>query len=686
MNSREDVNYSGFSRKSVVLAALGLALVAGALAVFFCFSRMETRQQEVLRIYEQRVNAWLIDAVQAVKAWDKEMTSLRLRVSGAETYRLFAGDLFGLDKKVTGSINSGAPGLELSGNVAVLSEEVPVIRRILLEFMNYNGLLDARLVNREGQTLLSALSTPVPLSPEQAQAAVQALESGKTVFLPVHGCPSGLAMDVFEPMTDLEHPERHVAAFMCTVPVLGKISQFTAMPKQNDLAVAYVLQKRGDTWERMQTPEPVPLGASLNLALNDSGGSLPFAPRESVAEGGGKVYSMSASLPELGWCIVQETPADVMDHMLFRAAFPSIVVSVLGWLSFMLLCGLLWWMGLGSQQRAVASELTRLHQLISRQKELLDSVNKSLDIGLFMADVKGQIHVCNPAFATIVNKPEHEVSEQALFTCLPVDVASELLNRIRQVAINNKSDGCEVYLDQGGEQRLFRVTIFPFLDASGKSVRESLRGAVVSMRDITEFRRRSERMRQQQRSLIEAFTRAEESVDPYLAGHSHRMAALGELVATSMGLDEDGRSTIIMGALLSQVGKLFIPRELLTKKGRLTPEELAEVHKAPDHAYKIMENIDFDLPIARVLHEMYENMDGSGYPRGLKGEDILLEARVLAVLNAFCAMVSARAYREGMSGKKALEELLGDNRFDQQVVEHLKKVLDTPEGAHAAHA
>ena len=97
MNSREDVNYSGFSRKSVVLAALGLALVAGALAVFFCFSRMETRQQEVLRIYEQRVNAWLIDAVQAVKAWDKEMTSLRLRVSGAETYRLFAGDLFGCE-------------------------------------------------------------------------------------------------------------------------------------------------------------------------------------------------------------------------------------------------------------------------------------------------------------------------------------------------------------------------------------------------------------------------------------------------------------------------------------------------------------------------------------------------------------------------------------------------------------
>ena len=685
MNGQEDVTYSGFSRKSVMLAALGLALVSGALAILFCLSRMEARQYEVRRAYEQRVSAWLNDAVQTMEAWDKEMSALRLRISGAETYRLFAGDLFGLDKRVTGSINSGAPGIELSGNIAVLSEEVPVIRRILLEFMNYNGLLDARIVNREGQTILSALSTPTSLSPEQSRAALRAIETGETVYLPVRGCPNGLAMDVFEPMTDMDNPERHVAAFMSTIPVLGRISQFMAMPKQNDLAMAHMLQKRGGSWERMQMPEPAPLDKSLSQALSSAGGRLPFAQRESVAEGGGQVYSMSAFLPGPGWCIVQETPVAVMDHMLFRAAMPAVVVSVLGWLSFMLLCGLLWWIGFGRQQRAVTAELQRLHQLVSRQKELLDSVNISLDIGLFMADVKGHIHVCNPAFAAIVGKPEQEVSEQAIFSCLPVNVASELLDRIRQVAINNVNDGCEIYLEQGGEQRLFRVTIFPFLDAGETSVRDSLRGAVVTMRDITEFRRRSERVRQQQRALIEAFTRAEESVDPYLAGHSHRMAALGDLVAASMGMDEDGRNTVAMGALLSQIGKLFIPRELLTKKGRLTQEELAQVHKAPDHAYKLMENIEFDLPIARALHEMYENMDGSGYPRGLHGGDILLEARVLAVLNAFCAMVSTRSYREGMSAKKALEELSRDVRFDQDVVAHLEKVLDTPEGLHAAH-
>ena len=685
MNSPSQAGYSGFSKKSALLAALCLALISGGIALFFCFSQLESRRLEVLGRYEQNVSSWLGDAVSAIDIWNTDMKKLRLRISASETYRLFSSDLFGLDKSVTGSINNAEHGLSFSGSAAVLSEEVPAIRRILLEFMNYNGLLDARLVNRDGQTILSALSTPPPLSAEQVRAAVQAMETGKTTFLPVRACPNGLALDVFEPVYDLENSEKRVAVFMSTTPVLAKVTQFTARPKQNDLSVSYMVQRHGESWDMLCVPAPVALPEGTARQFTEYSGSLPFALRESVVQGG-MVYSMSAFIPGLEWSIIHETPVAVMDRLLFRSELPVYVGGLLGWLSFMLLCSLLWWMGLGRQQSAVAREMQRLHQLVSRQKELLDSVNTSLDIGLFMADVKGQIHVCNLAFAAIVGKDEQDVNEQMLFSCFPVDTASELLDRIRQVAINNKDDGCEVYLEQGGEKRLYRVTLFPFLDSSEHSVRDSMRGAVVSMKDITEFRRRSDRMRQQQRSLIEAFTRAEESVDPYLAGHSHRMAKLGELVAKSMGLSEDGRNTVVMGALLSQVGKLFIPRELLTKKGKLTPEELEEVRKAPEHAYHLLENIDFDLPIARALHEMYENMDGSGYPCGLKGEEILPEARVLSVLNAFCAMVSSRSYREGMSWEKAIAALESSASFDQTVVEYLKKVLETPEGLYAAHA
>ena len=686
MNSRENASYSGLSKRSTLLAAVGLALVSGGIALLACFSQLESRRLDVMQRFEQDVTAWLDGARRDVEIWNADMKKLRLRISESETYRLFSGDLFGLDSRVAGVINSAEQTGNLPGPAAVLSEEVPAIRRILLEFMNYNGLLDARLVNKNGQTILSAFSTPSPLSPEQNSAAQQTMKTGETSFLPVRGSVNGLALDVFEPVYDLDSPEKCVAVFMSSVPVLSKVTQFTARPKQNDMSTAAMVQRRGDVWEKMQVPSPVAVPAALGKELADHKGVLPFGLRESVSEGGGMVYSMSVFFPGLEWSLVHETPESVVEGMVFRAELPVYAVGVLAWISFMLLSGLLWWMGFGRQQRAVAAELRRLNQIISRQKELLDSVNLSLDVGLFMADVKGQIRVCNPALAAILGKDEKDVSEQMIFSCFPTDAATLLLDRIRQVAINNREEGCEIYLERDGEKRLYRVTLFPFMDAGGESVRNSIRGAVVSMKDITEFRRQSLRMRQRQKSLIEAFTRAEESVDPYLAGHSQRMAKLGELLSVEMGLSEDGRNTVVMGAMLSQVGKLFIPRELLTKKGKLTPEELDQVHQAPEHAFRLMENVDFDLPIPRALHEMYENMDGSGYPNHLKGEEILPEARVLGVLNAFCAMVSSRAYRKGMDEREAVEELMNNARFDQTVVNHLRNVLKTPEGMVAARS
>ena len=685
MSSRELVSTSGLSKKTL-LAAVGLALVSGCITLFFCFSQSENRRFEVLHNYEMRVNAWLSDAAQSVDIWNGEMKELRLRVSDAETYRLFSGDLFGLDKRVTGAINNVEDGVSLSGDAAVLSEEVPAIRRILLEFMNYNGLLDARLVNKEGQTILSALSTPAPLTSDQTGATLRAMKTGQSVFLPVRGGANGLVLDVFEPVYDLETPDKCVAVFMVSVPVLSKVTQFTARPKQNDMSMAAMLQRNKDIWENMQVPEPVRLPDVLQRELSKARGNLPFALRQSVFENIGMVYSMSSFIPELNWSLIQETPVSVVDSMLFRAELPIYAVSFLGWVSFMLLSGMLWWMSFGRQQRSQAAELRRLNQIISRQKELLDSVNVSLDVGLFMADVKGQIRVCNPALASILGRKEQEISEQSLFSCFPTEQASTILDHIRQVALNQKTgreEGCELTLERDGEKRLYRVTFFPFLDSSETDVRSSIRGAVVTMKDITEFRRTSERMRQRQRSLIEAFTRAEESADPYLAGQSRRMADLGRMVADSMGLSEDGKNTVVMGSLLSQVGKLFIPRELLTKKGKLTAEELDLVHQVPAHAHRLMESVDFDLPIARALYEMYEHMDGSGYPNGLSGERILPEARIIAVLNAFCAMVSARSYREGMEAKKAVDELTGNPCFDQTVVEHLRRVVETPEGLFA---
>lgn len=683
MEQKNSMGWWG-ARRSFLLTGFGLAVASGLLAVYVGSSRVDLKEQAVLRECQSSASAWLEGTAAAVTHWQDEMKEIRLRISESETYRLFAGDMCGLDKDTVSRISEGTE----SALSTPLSEEVPHIRHLLKEYMDFSGLADARLINAAGQTMLSAQSKPVALSSVQREAAERVIRTGKGVQLPVRAYTGGLMLDSFEPVYGLDSPRQLVAVFMTSRPVLADLTQFSARPKPEELAVAVFLQRgvsgaEAPVWETVGAPLPKAVGGVLAAELEKRGGTLPLALRES-AFGREAVYS--AALPLENGAVALEIPAPVLERRMFQAALPVYIAVFFGWLAFLLFCQLVWWIGVGRQQKAVASELKQLHQTVSRQKGLLDSVNISLDISLFMADVKGHIHVCNRAFASIVGQGEEHIQDQSLFSILPAGTASDLLDRIRRTAIDGKEDGCELWLESGGEQRLFRVSIFPFLDSEESSLRESLRGSVVTMKDITEFRRRSERQRQQQKGLVQAFTRVEASADPYLAGHSHRMAALGELLVQRMALSEDGRNTVVMGAQLSQIGKLFIPRDLLTKSGRLTPEELAEVRKAPEHAARILENIDFDLPIARALHEMYENPDGSGYPRGLMGEAILPEARILAVLNAFCAMVSSRSYREGKSVQEAFAELRNPARFDQTVVEQLAEVLETTEGMKAMKA
>ena len=687
MEQKNEVS-RGIFRRPALLAGVGLAVASGILALYLGSYRVELKEKAVLEECQASACTWLEGTATAVAHWQNEARELRLHISDSETYRLFASDLYGLDKASAARISNSSEGADsagLAGTAAVLSEEVPHIRRLLKEYMDQSGLADARIIGPDSNTLLSAQSKPVALSSAQRDAVARVVRTGQPVQLPVRACPGGLMLDSFEPMYGLDAPRQIVAVFMASKPVLADLTQFSARSKPEELAVGVFLQRneaRG-AWETVEAPAPKPVAAALSEELERGNGRLSLALRESVFKREA-VYSSSLPLPN--GAVALEIPASVVEHRMAQAVRPVYIAVFSVWLAFLLFCQLVWWIGVGRQQKAIASELKELNQTVSRQKELLDSVNISLDIGLFMADVKGQIHVCNRAFAAIVGSSEAQVNGQALFSVLPTGMAGDLLDRIRQTAINATEDNCEIWMESAGEQRLYRVSLFPFMDSGEQNLRESLRGAVVTMKDITEFRRRSERQRQQQRSLIDAFTRVEACADPYLHGHSRRMAALGELVARSMGLSEDSRQTLVMGAQLSQIGKLFIPRELLTKTERLTAEELAEVRKAPEHAVDLLKDIDFDLPVVRALHEMYENPDGSGYPCGIRGEAILLEARILAVLNAFSAMVSARSYREGKSVAEALAELQNPARFDQTVVASLTTVLDSSEGQKALKA
>jgi PAS domain S-box-containing protein len=159
------------------------------------------------------------------------------------------------------------------------------------------------------------------------------------------------------------------------------------------------------------------------------------------------------------------------------------------------------------------------------------------------------------------------------------------------------------------------------------------------------------------RGVVSAITTAMEMRDPYTAGHQHRVAELACAIAKEMGWAENRSLALRVAAQVHDIGKIAIPAEILTKTTQLTKAEWALIREHPETGYLIMKDVPFHWPIAETVRQHHERMDGSGYPRGLKGNAILLGARILAVADIVESMASARPYRAARGMDVALKEI-----------------------------
>ena len=196
-------------------------------------------------------------------------------------------------------------------------------------------------------------------------------------------------------------------------------------------------------------------------------------------------------------------------------------------------------------------------------------------------------------------------------------------------------------------------------DESGKPVKWI--GAVT---DITERKRAekqveesADRLRQMMDGTVRAISSALEFRDPYTAGHEKRVAALSSAIAAEMGLPADQVEGVRITGYMHDLGKIAIPAEILFKPGRLSDHEFSIVKTHPQFGYDILKEINFVWPVALATLQHHERLNGSGYPQGLKGDAILLEARILAVADVVETMVSNRSYRPAVGLEAALKEI-----------------------------
>jgi PAS domain S-box-containing protein/putative nucleotidyltransferase with HDIG domain len=187
---------------------------------------------------------------------------------------------------------------------------------------------------------------------------------------------------------------------------------------------------------------------------------------------------------------------------------------------------------------------------------------------------------------------------------------------------------------------------------------------ITSVIDITERRQTEQRehelMLRIERAMfgtVDAVSRTMDLRDPYTAGHERRVGEISAAIAAEIGLDANVQSGLRVAGSLHDVGKMILPAEILSKPSKLWAIEYEMIKMHAEQGYEVLKDIDFPWPVAEVARQHHERTNGSGYPRGLKGDEILLEARILAVADVVEAMSSHRPYRPGLGVEAAMLEI-----------------------------
>jgi PAS domain S-box-containing protein len=320
------------------------------------------------------------------------------------------------------------------------------------------------------------------------------------------------------------------------------------------------------------------------------------------------------------------------------------------------------------------TERKRAEESLRESEELLRNYLDNAPDGIYISDLEGNFLYGNRKCEEITGYGREELIgknflELNLLSENSLNIAVQLL----QVNKEGRATGPDEIDLISKEGRLIPIEI-----NTNVVQRKGQRIVIASVRDITERKQASmelqislEKLRKAMGWIIQAMSRTIETRDPYTSGHQRRVADLARSIAHEMGLPEDQVDGLRMAGIVHDLGKIAVPAEILSKPTKLSNIELALIKVHPQTSYDILKDIDFPWPVAEIVFQHHERMDGSGYPRGLKGDEIFLEARILMVADVVEAMASHRPYRPALGIDKALEEISQNKGilYDPEVVE-----------------
>ena len=324
------------------------------------------------------------------------------------------------------------------------------------------------------------------------------------------------------------------------------------------------------------------------------------------------------------------------------------------------------------------SELKNAEAELAQEKLFSNTVIASIPGPFFVVDRDGRFVHWNQYQAEIIGKRPEEIPHEKVLSIIYEEDRAYIAGKLTE-AFEKGSAEFEARIVWGnGTVRNY------YLLARRMEIKNKAYIVVGSGRDVTDLRSAEKnlrescvKLRQLLEGIISAISIIVETRDPYTAGHQKHVAILASTIAEELGLSEDRVQGIGIAAALHDIGKIYVPTEILNKPGTLSQLELDIIKMHPRAGYDILKRIEFPWPVAQIALQHQERYNGSGYPSGLSGESILLEARILAVADVVEAMTSHRPYQAAKGVNAALEEIQKNSGilFDPHVVDACIKLI-----------
>ncbi|MBU0493231.1 MAG: HD domain-containing protein, partial [Chloroflexi bacterium] len=321
-----------------------------------------------------------------------------------------------------------------------------------------------------------------------------------------------------------------------------------------------------------------------------------------------------------------------------------------------------------ADQIAVALHNARLFAETAQLQAFHESIVQNMGDGIVVGDAAGVIDFVNPAAARMLGYGAVDLIGQPWTDLTPPDQPA----LIQAAQERGPVDQRELELaHQDGRRLAVLASVSPRFE------NDQWTGTLLVFSDISERQQAAAaleqgvaRLRTTLDGIVNALASAVGARDPYTATHQRRVAQLARAIAAAMGLAEERLAGIRVAGLLHDLGKIHVPAEILSKPGRITDLEYRLIQTHVQAGYEILKTIEFPWPVAQIVLQHHERLDGSGYPAGLAGDSIILEARILGVADVVEAMASHRPYRAARGIGPALEEVSQQQGqlYDREVV------------------